>query len=334
MLTARMGGEILRAGANLKDKEFVYRCRDESCDHPELELVVGRGLRVPHFRHKRRGRCGCPDGETDWHLEWKSHFDRIEENMGVDPVTGENNRADAVVGKDFVIEFQHSHISEEEQSNRERFYGSKGGMVWVVDASGTRNVQRLERAIRQKEMEQSYLKEPFKDGNYVIVLFPYEALPKLWAYRDIGVILDYGKDRDLLYVLPGHHRENNEFDVLCRWFKRDEVIERLKSYPVYFSLTEKQLRRIYEERQAKERAAIEARDKFIAERKQAMENAWMKARTRQSALPIDKMAIERLVQYDLLVWANGLVYQESTGKLLGNLNPPRPLARRGRYPRL
>ena len=55
MLTARMGGEILRAGANLKDKEFVYRCRDESCDHPRGASVVkarvqadaeGRGGRV------------------------------------------------------------------------------------------------------------------------------------------------------------------------------------------------------------------------------------------------------------------------------------------------
>lgn len=333
MLTAKMGGEILRAGANLKDKEFVYRCRDESCDHPELELVVGRGLRVPHFRHKRRGRCGCPDGETDWHLEWKSHFDRIEENMGVDPVTGENNRADAVVGKDFVIEFQHSHISEEEQLNRERFYGSKGGMVWVVDASGTRNVQRLERAIRQMEMVHSSLNEPFNEGHYVTALFPDEALPKLWMYRSVGVILDYGHDRELLYVLPSRREEGNESAVLCRWFKRNEVIERLKLYPVYFSLTKKQLRQIYEARQARERAAIEARAKSIAERRKATEDAWMRARERQKSLPLGRVAIERLPQYDLLVWANGLVYQESTGKLFDNLNPPRPLTRRGRYHR-
>ena len=218
--------------------------------------------------------------------------------------------------------------------NRERFYGSKGGMVWIVDASGKRNIQRLERAIRQEDMNRSYLKAPFDGGNYVISLFPYETLPKAWIYRDIGVILDYGGDRDLLYVLPGHREEDSEFDVLCRWFKRDELIERLKTFPVYFSLTENQLRQIYEARQEKERAAIEARDKSIAERKKAMEDAWVKARERQTSLPIGKMAIERLVQYDLLVWANGMVYQESTGKLLGNLNPPRPQTRRGRHFRM
>lgn len=96
MRTASANGEIVRASAELKDKRLSFRCKDSNCEHPELELVIGRGIRIPHFRHRRKGNCGCSDGETDWHLSWKSQFENIEVDMGIDPVTGEHNRADAV----------------------------------------------------------------------------------------------------------------------------------------------------------------------------------------------------------------------------------------------
>ena len=200
MLTARLGSEVIRAGVNLKGKDFVYRCRDLHCECPEMELVIGRGLRVPHFRHKRKGNCSCSEGETDWHREWKSHFEQIERDMGVDPVTGEHNRADAVVGNGFVIEFQHSPIQLKEQQDRERFYGGKGGMVWVVDAKKKRLLKRLEDAKNHHTF--SHINEQPFTGKYFEAWIFSEIFPKGWLDRPVGVIFDYGEANDLIFLLP------------------------------------------------------------------------------------------------------------------------------------
>jgi len=85
MLTARSENGILRAEATLKGKNYVYRCLDEHCDSPEMELVIGRGIRTPYFRHKRKGQCSCSEGETEWHREWKSHFEREKRSSRTDP---------------------------------------------------------------------------------------------------------------------------------------------------------------------------------------------------------------------------------------------------------
>ena len=230
MLTARLGSEIIRAGTNLKGKDFVYRCLDEHCDNPAMELVLGRGLRIPHFRHKRRGQCTCSDGETEWHREWKSHFDRIERDMGIDSITGEHNRADVVVEGDFVIEFQHSPISDEEQKNRERFYSGKGGMVWIVDANKKRPLKRLDEAIQARGF--APIKEQPFNGEYFIVHFPNEIFPREWFARPVGVIFDYGQDHDLIYLLPVHARESTA--TVCKFFKRSILIDALKTKPEQF----------------------------------------------------------------------------------------------------
>ena len=239
MLTASAtNGEIVRASAELKDKGFSFRCRDSLCEHPELELVIGRGIRVPHFRHRRKGNCGCSDGETEWHLSWKSQFENIEVDMGIDPVTGEHNRADAVVGKEFVIEFQHSHINENEQSSRERFYGSKGGMVWIVDASGKQNRTRLAKTQGTNRFVPC-LKPPFDKGGYWRLTSDDKVLPKLWIRRNVGIVFDYGTDINLLYVLPQRGR-NSEY-ALCQWFKRDVLIKELKGNQDAFRFSESEL---------------------------------------------------------------------------------------------
>ena len=239
MLTARLGSEIIRAGSNLKGKDFVYRCLDEHCDNPEMELVLGRGLRIPHFRHKRRGQCSCSDGETDWHHEWKSHFDRIERDMGIDSVTGEHNRADAVVGGDFVIEFQHSPISDEEQKHRERFYSGIGGMVWIVDANKKRLLKRLDEALQTCGF--TPIKEQPFNGMYFKVYFPNEVFPKEWLARSVGVIFDYGQDRDLIYLLPW--RASKSSATVCKFFKRSVLIDALKTKPEQFLQSATQMER-------------------------------------------------------------------------------------------
>lgn len=221
MLTAKMGSEVIRAGKNLKYLDFVYRCRDSHCKAPELILVAGeRGLRVPHFRHRVDSGCTCGKGETAWHLEWKSHFEKVEVDMGVDPVSGEMNRADALTGDGVVLEFQHSPISLEEQTARERFYTTKGGMIWVVDASRPRALARYQKA------ESGGLVVPKTEytGCYSVAVDA-KVFPDGWENRPVGVIFDYGSDRNLVFLLSGR----DEGGALCRKFPREMLIKLLQS---------------------------------------------------------------------------------------------------------
>ena len=242
MLEALSDGKPIRASKDLKGKGLVFRCKDSECEYPELELVAGDHRR-PHFRHQRRGKCSCSDGETDWHLEWKSHFDKIEVDMGVDEVTGERNRADAVVGN-LVLEFQHSPIKEGEKASRERFYGSKGGMLWIVDASNTRSLQRIDRMRRTEEYTRANKGQAF-DSSYISVMFPYESLPQTWWERECGIVFDYGEGRKLIYKLPQPFRD---FDCYCREFDKEALIDLIKRDPAYFTKTPRVINAEYQEK--------------------------------------------------------------------------------------
>ena len=331
MLTALAKDEIVRAIAELKDKVLSFRCKDSNCEHPELELVIGRGIRIPHFRHRRKGNCGCSDGETDWHLSWKSQFENIEVDMGIDPVTGEHNRADAVVGKDFVIEFQHSHIDEKEQSNRERFYGSKGGMVWIVDASGKQNRARLSRIQRDNRFLPCP-KPPFDKGGYWRLFSDDKILPKLWIRRNVGIVFDYGMDMNLLYVLP--QRGCNSEYALCQWFKRDVLIKELKDNQDAFRFSESELIAQYEAVKREEEARKQAKERMH----KVFEDTYVKACQRQQGIPYGKLALEIVTGTNYLVGADAIVYEvQNDGRLhmVENLRPRVPMyGNRRRTPRL
>lgn len=218
MLTAKMGGEIIRADKNLKHLDFVYRCRDPHCKAPEMMLIAGeRGLRIPHFRHRVDAGCKCGKGETEWHLAWKSHFDNVEVDMGFDSATGEYNRADALTKDKVVIEFQHSPISLVEQTAREKYYSTTGGMIWVVDANHVRALKRLD---IHKEFFTS------EDGmlrGLLSVEHPERVFPDCWHDRPTGVVFDYGPDRDLVWLLPGRYNGRAYFQM----FKREPLVEML-----------------------------------------------------------------------------------------------------------
>lgn len=228
MLEAKDGEKRVRADISLKHNGVVYKCLDPECQHPEVILVAGaRGLRIPHFRHKVKSACSCSDGETEWHLEWKSHFERVEIDMGIDDVTGEHNRADAVTGENITIEFQHSPIELKEQENRERFYTSIGGLIWVVDARGKRACARLRKAINEGEIVER--SNPVFQRS-LVCYFPDEVFPKMWNNRTVGVIFDYGADDGLIFLMPGRH--NNT--AICRKFTKEECVEKLLHSPEEF----------------------------------------------------------------------------------------------------
>lgn len=330
MLTARLGTEIIRAGANLKDKDFVYRCRDKDCPHPECELVVGRGLRIPHFRHKVKSSCGCQEGETEWHLEWKSHFDRVEEDMGVDPITGEKNRADAVVDENFVLEFQHSPIKEEEQSNRERFYKSKGGMLWIVDANKKRMLARLDRACRDREIIRCQIPALWNCG---VVHFPEEVFGPIWSERSVGVVFDYGPDHDLIFLYPGRAPEQYRQAAIIKPFKREELIRSLKESSSPFAKTVQERIDEFNQEQAEEKARQQREADEKARLQQLIEEkgkeAWRRAIEKQRMTPRGKTYFEPLGIGNLYVDARGFRYHLENGQLvLQNAQSSKPFIRR------
>lgn len=318
MLTARLGSEIIRAGSNLKERDFVYRCLDKHCNSPIMELVLGRGLRIPHFRHKRRGQCSCSDGETEWHREWKSHFDQIERDMGIDSVTGEHNRADAVVGDNFVVEFQHSPISDEEQKNRERFYGGNKGMVWIVDANKKRLLKRLDEASKMHGFT-SMKERPF-NGIYFKVHFPNEIFPREWLNRPVGVIFDYGQDRDLIYLLPVHESSA----CVCRFYKRQELIDALKTKSKQFMQSATQIEKEYRTNEELKRAEEEKARKKAEEEKQKAElelrrkigEAIYQAQQERQTKPPNILCFHPVEGTSLYVDSRGCLYNKVDGHLV------------------
>ena len=70
-------------------------------------------------------------GETPWHRNWKLAFPlSFREICFIDPVTGEQHRADVHTPCGTTIEFQNSPISEQELISREAFYPN---LVWILN---------------------------------------------------------------------------------------------------------------------------------------------------------------------------------------------------------
>lgn len=93
----------------------------------ELRAKCGK-IVTWHWAHVAKDCDPWSEGESAWHLGWKmlAHPENREVVMGP-------HRADLVSYRGTVIELQHSAISVDEITERERFYGDD--MVWVIDAA-------------------------------------------------------------------------------------------------------------------------------------------------------------------------------------------------------
>lgn len=93
-------------------------------------------INVWHWAHVSLVDCDLwGEPESEWHLNWKSGLppDWIEVPLSEN---GEKHRADIRLPNGVVIELQHSSISVEEISIRERFYNK---MVWIFDVTDAAN---------------------------------------------------------------------------------------------------------------------------------------------------------------------------------------------------
>ena len=96
------------------------------CPQCDKQLIPKCGeINIWHWAHKA-GECDTwKEPETQWHLDWKSLFqkDFVEVPIG-------EHRADVYNGK-MTVEFQHSPIQVSDIQAREEFYDN---MIWVLDA--------------------------------------------------------------------------------------------------------------------------------------------------------------------------------------------------------
>jgi competence protein CoiA len=102
------------------------------CPGCDAQMIAKCGdIKRWHWAHVAGRDCDpWHEGETDWHLEWKSLFPAQD----VEVCLGEH-RADVRSGST-IIEFQNSPISQAEIAEREEFYGRSHQLIWVFNARG------------------------------------------------------------------------------------------------------------------------------------------------------------------------------------------------------
>ena len=153
------------------------------------------GVRVRHWAHK--GRLYCDpwwENETEWHRAWKGLFPVHRQEVVHRAEDGELHIADVKTDGGWVIEFQHSHISQEERRSREAYYQK---LVWVVD--GLR--RETDGAQFRKALERS---NPVGSNSLVRLTFSDECrLLREWVESPAPVFLDFGEEQPLVWLLAG-----------------------------------------------------------------------------------------------------------------------------------
>jgi hypothetical protein len=128
MFTALINNERVRPTPKLHQTNTAvcYEC---------LQPVIARcgTQKIWHWAHATDSNCPAGQGETQWHLHWKTivNLDETEVKLDAWP----NNRADICMDLDTdyrVIELQHSPIDVSTIEAREAAYER---MLWVVDVS-------------------------------------------------------------------------------------------------------------------------------------------------------------------------------------------------------
>lgn len=163
-------------GNKLRATPNSPKCHCEICGE-ELIAKCGQIMRW-HWSHKTKENCDSwSEGETEWHLGWKSVFpkDWVE-------IPKANHRADVVIGgSGRVLELQHSYISPAEIEEREKFYGK---MVWLFDATEAKQRGRLTYRLDESE-DACYL-------DYVRYRFHWKHMRKTILFCKKPILLDLG----------------------------------------------------------------------------------------------------------------------------------------------
>lgn len=176
-----------------------------------------------HWAHVGEGESDCDswaESETPWHRWWKTRapLDWREVSMG-------EHRADIRRDQDgYVIELQHSPISQEDIQNREAFYKR---MIWLLDGRLlTRQVLEFDewvprlREVRQGRWEWNRPRKSFLASRKKIFI-------------DLGAevleVFNFFADK---YYCTMRRREIKAHCVEGRMLSRDQFIERARLRPL------------------------------------------------------------------------------------------------------
>ena len=149
-----------------------------------------------HWAHKGRRICDhWWENETEWHRAWKDHFPADWQERVLLADDGEKHIADVQTEDGWTIEFQHSLIKPEERASREEFYEN---LVWVVDGNLRPTYeQNLLRALE-------YAPLPIPNFPVARLIDVEGRLLNQWGGRSVHVIIDFGDDKLLWWLLPKH----------------------------------------------------------------------------------------------------------------------------------
>lgn len=189
-------------------------------------------LRAHHWAH--RGKRSCDswwEPLTEWHRAWQDRFPEDWRERLCHSTSGEKHIADIQTPLGLTIEFQHSHISADEQRSRELHYGN---MVWVVNGA------RLKRDFpRFLEGTSRFSKTDW--GGVFTTLLPEWAFPRTWLNCATPVFFDFREaeaktDRDvnlsrfLWCLLPGRVRGHATVLKMAH----SELVDGAQTGPVLF----------------------------------------------------------------------------------------------------
>lgn len=149
----------------------------------ETVLAKCGNIKSYYWSHLSDSKCAYKENKGEWHIDWQNKFpDDWQEVLLVDPSTNEKNIADIQTPTGFVLEFQHSHIKDEEKTARENFYKN---MVWVVDGANWKKIE----AFFENKFKTLSEGEPEK---FRIDQYDYETnFSLIWANASVPTIYDF-----------------------------------------------------------------------------------------------------------------------------------------------
>lgn len=148
---------------NIKDvrsDDGVIIRKGFSCPCCNEEVEVAFGPKRQYFRHKRNNPSCIAERYdncmTEWHREWQQLFPDGTQEKYEKSSDGSYRRADVLIGN-YVVEFQHSYITDEEVIARSNFYMNAGKqIIWVFDMretwSKTNNFEKSRHTINSHEL--------------------------------------------------------------------------------------------------------------------------------------------------------------------------------------
>lgn len=221
------------------------------CPFCGCEVIAKCGtVKMHHWAHTTVSNCDkWKENELPWHRNWKNQFPaEWQERIFIDTQTGEKHIADICTDHNFVIEFQHSPISEEEKRSREHFYKN---MCWIADSSGERDRKRF--FDKASFLFQCYGNIDNFGSKIYTIDNPLKILPKKWADRTVFVCLDFkGDSLDPMYeclwsIVPILLQTDKAVTIQLN---RQVFIEHVKNntLPIFFDDVKNRLNKLLQER--------------------------------------------------------------------------------------